>query len=83
MDEFFSIDADNAARSGLRQFEADAGIKDVGFRAFLTYSFSERWSATGVGIYQRLLNDAADSPVTDDEGDPNQFFGGVLVSFKF
>ena len=34
-------------------------------------------------VYTRLVGDAEDSPVTDDAGDPNQFFGGILVVYKW
>jgi outer membrane scaffolding protein for murein synthesis (MipA/OmpV family) len=33
--------------------------------------------------YKRLLGDAADSPVVDDEGDPNQFVGAMLLIYRF
>jgi outer membrane protein len=33
--------------------------------------------------YTRLLGDAADSPVTDDVGDENQMFGGLLINYTF
>lgn len=83
MDNYFSISAGDAANSGLSAFEADDGIKDVGFSAGITYRFSDRWSLSGLASYNRLLGDAADSPVTDDAGDENQFFGGALINFRF
>lgn len=33
MESFFAIDADNAARSGLRTYDADGGLKDIGLSA--------------------------------------------------
>jgi outer membrane protein len=83
MSSYFGIDASDAARSGLDQFNADDGFKDVGFGASLTYRFLERWSATGTGTYTRLIGDAADSPVVDDAGDENQLFGGFLINYRF
>jgi outer membrane protein len=83
MEEFFEIDAANSARSGLDQFDADAGFKDVGLNASLTYKFTDAWSLTGSATYKRLLNDAEDSPVTDDEGSANQFLAGLLVNYRF
>ena len=75
MDAYFSIDSSDAARSGLRQYNADAGIKDVTFGGTLTYGFTERWSISGLATYTRLVGDAADSPVVKNAGDENQFFG--------
>jgi MipA family protein len=83
MSSYFGIDAADAARSGLDQFNADDGLKDFGFGASLTYRFLERWSATGTGTYTRLIGDAADSPVVDDVGDENQLFGGFLINYRF
>jgi outer membrane protein len=83
MSAYFGIDAADAARSGLDQHGADAGFENVAFGGSLTYNFSERWSASGLASYSRLLGDAADSPVVKDQGDKNQFFGGALVNFRF
>ena len=82
MDSYFSIDAADSARSGLSQFNADAGIKDVGANAALTYSFSEHWAAGGIVAYKRLLNDAEDSPVTK-VGDENQYVAGVFFTYSW
>jgi MipA family protein len=83
MDAYFSIDSADAARSGLDQYSADAGFKDVAFGGTLTYSFLERWSVSTIATYTRLIGDAADSPVVKDQGNENQFFGGALVNYRF
>jgi outer membrane protein len=83
MSSYFGIDAADAAASGLNEFNADEGFKDVNFGGALTYRFLERWSVSALGTYARLLGDAEDSPVVDDVGDANQFFGGALVNYRF
>jgi outer membrane protein len=83
MSSYFGIDAADAARSGLDQFSADEGFKDVSFGGVLTYRLFERLSVSGIASYTRLIDDAADSPVVDDVGDENQFFGGALVNYRF
>jgi outer membrane protein len=83
MSSYFGIDAADAARSGLDQFNADEGFKDVSVGGALTYSFLERWSVAVLGSYTRLIGDAEDSPVVDDVGDANQFFGGALINYRF
>jgi MipA family protein len=83
MKSYFSVDAANAAASGLDQFNADEGFKDVSFGGAVTYRFLERWSVAFLGTYARLLNDAKDSPIVDDVGDANQFFGGALINYQF
>jgi outer membrane protein len=83
MDEFFSVGAAGSANSGLPVYSADAGIKDVGLNAGITYMFSDSWSTTGLVSYKRLLGDADDdSPVTDT-GSEHQLFGGLLVNYHF
>ncbi len=83
MQTYFGIDAVDAGRSGLPVFDADAGFKDVGVGATLSYNFSERWGAFGRVAYTRLIGDAADSPVVDDEGSADQFFAGLAISYRF
>ncbi len=83
MEEYFGIDSSDASRSGLDRFDADDGIKDFGLNIGLTYKFTDSWSTTGSASYKRLLSDAEDSPVTDDEGSANQFFAGLLINYSF
>ena len=83
MSSYFGIDAADAARSGLDQFSADEGFKDVSFGGALTYRLFERLSVSALGNYTRLIDDAEDSPVVDDAGDENQFFGGALLNYTF
>ncbi len=83
MENYFGIDSGNAARSGLDEYDADAGFKDASFRLGVDYSFTESWSTSLIGQYKRLLNDAKDSPITDDEGDANQWFTGITVNYAF
>lgn len=83
MSSYFGIDAGDAARSGLDQFSADEGFKDVSVGGALTYRLFERLSVSALANYTRLIDDAEDSPVVDDAGDENQFFGGALVNYTF
>lgn len=83
MEEYFSIGSRDAARSGLDRFDADDGIKDFGLNVAVTYKFTDSWSTTGSANYKRLLGDAEDSPVTDDEGSANQFFAGLRIDYSF
>lgn len=83
MESFFSIDADNAMRSGLRVYDADSGIKDVGLDAAVGVSIGKDWSILTSFGYKRLLDEAKDSPVVDDEGDANQFSGGIVFLYSY
>lgn len=63
-------------------FNADAGLRDVG--AFLTveHDLSRHIVARLVARGQRLLFDAADSPVTDRDSN-NQFYGAIQLGYVF
>lgn len=83
MNDYFGVDAANARRSGLPEFDADKGFRDVGANLRAFYDLSQRWTLSGILNYNRLLNDAKDSPVVDDRGDENQYFVGLLGIYHF
>ena len=82
MDTYFGIDRADSNRSGLKKYNADSGIKDVGFVVPVTFSPFEHWSFMGALGYKRLVGDAEDSPVVK-KGDENQFVAGAFVIYKF
>ena len=77
MSSWFGVDAQASVDSALRPFDAGGGARDVGLGASATYSFSPRFGAYAGASWSRLVWDARDSPVTRDEGDASQWFGGV------
>ncbi|MBW2468846.1 MAG: MipA/OmpV family protein [Deltaproteobacteria bacterium] len=83
MQAYFEIDAADSARSGLQTYDADAGFKDAGLNLTASFKPWEHLGFISLASYKRLLNGAEDSPVVDDEGDANQFSGGVLLFYKF
>ncbi|WP_432254887.1 MipA/OmpV family protein [Limimaricola sp. AA108-03] len=52
---------------GTPGFDADGGLISAGIEVGGIYAFSENWGLDGAVTYERLLNDAADSPITEDE----------------
>ncbi len=83
MESYFGVSSSDSARSGLSTFSADAGFKDVSVNLALSYGFNEHWDLGILGSWKRLLDDAADSPVTDDVGDENQFIAGLFVTYSW
>ena len=83
MSHYFSINSGDSARSGLKEFDADADFKDTALYASLSWVWTERWHVHGVAQYKRMLGDAEDSPIVDDEGDENQFFGAVALTYTW
>ena len=83
METYFSVDAANAARSGLNQYKADGGMKDIGLDFGVNWAFAQNWDLRGLFQLKQLVGDAdEDSPVVD-EGSETQVFTAVLVVFKF
>jgi outer membrane scaffolding protein for murein synthesis (MipA/OmpV family) len=80
---YFGVTAAQSARSGMRQYSPEGGIKDVGITFDLDYSLTEHWGITGRVGYKRLLGDAADSPLVEDRGSANQLSTGIILSYRF
>lgn len=83
MDTYFSVDADNSARSGLPVFQAGSGVKrfDLGLNA--TYNIDQRWMLIGRLGFSRLQGDAADSPIVQQRGKANSTSIGLAVGYRF
>ena len=83
MDEYFGVNKKDAARSGLKRYRADSGLKDTGLKAGMLYSFNPTWSMFASMGYTRMLGDAEDSPLVDDRGDKNQLSGALAAVYMF
>lgn len=80
MESFFGINETQSANSGLKSYKAKAGIKDIKIAMTVGYAITNRWRIGGAVEYKRLVGDAADSPIVDDE---NQFLTGISLSYHF
>lgn len=83
MSTYFGVNASDAVRSGLQPFRASSGFKDVAFSANISYSLSDHWGVAMSGRYQRLLGDAADSPVVASAGSPNQYVLTFMATCQY
>ncbi|MGH1417663.1 MAG: MipA/OmpV family protein [Hyphomicrobiaceae bacterium] len=79
---FFGVTAAQAATStaGLQAFDTDDGFKDIYGEVGAKIELTERWTARGQVRYSRLIGDAADSPIVENE---NQFSGGLGLTYRF
>ena len=66
-DTYFGVDAGeaSASTSGLTEYDASGGLLGGGVLLEARYLFNERWGLEGSASWERLLNDAADSPITE------------------
>jgi outer membrane protein len=85
MDTYFGVAAADAALiAGYTPHNPDDGFKDVGGRMALAWAGDNwgGWKLVASFSYFRLLDDAEDSPIVDESGDKNQFFGGVMGTYE-
>lgn len=82
METYFGVTPAQSAASGLPAFDPDGGIKGIGFVGEAKYALTPRWSVVGEAGYERLIGDAADSPITD-LGSKDQFSGAIGLSYRF
>lgn len=82
-DAYFGIRPVDAAASGLPAYDADGGVQAMGVTAGYLRQFTARWGVYGYAKYDRLVGDAADSPVVERFGSENQLSGGVALTYTF
>ena len=83
MEAFYGIDANQSARSGLSTYDADFGLRSLSIAWETEYDLTEHISIGGRLQYLRMLPEAADSPIVDDAGSPNNFIGALILSYEF
>ena len=82
-DAYFSVTPAVAAATGLPVFDADSGFRAVGVASSISYMFDRHWGVYGYAAYDRLVGDAADSPIVRTFGSRDQFSAGLGVSYTF
>jgi outer membrane protein len=80
---YFSIDAAQAMASGLSIFDARGGAHSAGFGAQGKYRINPQWEVHSYVEYDRLLGDAAKSPLVTVRGSANQTTVGIGASYSF
>ncbi|HVF95349.1 MAG TPA: MipA/OmpV family protein [Sphingomonas sp.] len=80
---YFGVDAADAAATGLARFDASGGIQAVGATAGLIRQLTPRWGIYGFAKYDRLVADAARSPLVRAFGSRNQLSGGAALTYTF
>lgn len=81
---FFGVNPAQSLATGFPFYEAKGGLHSAGALAFISHQFSPKWGIQGYSRYDRLLNDAADSPlVRSPFGSRNQYEVGLGLSYSF
>lgn len=81
--DMFNVSAQDAARSGIQQYEAEQGYWRLGLAGSVTYQFATDWSLTGIAGITQLTGDAKDSSIVRQVGDASQTLTGVVLSYQF
>ena len=65
-DTYFGVSAEEAAASGLSEYDPDGGLVSAGVEVVGTWRLADRWWLEGRARWDRFEDDAADSPVVED-----------------
>lgn len=82
-DAYFGVTPAVSAATGLAPFDPDGGFHSIGAVAGITHMLSRRLGVYGFAGYDRLIGDAADSPIVRAFGSRDQFSGGLALFFTF
>ncbi len=81
---YFGVTPEAALATGLPAYRPGGGIHGVALASGLSYQFSPSWGMFGYARYERLVGDAADSPIVrSDFGSRDQISGGIGLSYTF
>ncbi len=82
MQTYFGVTPAESAASGLAAFDPSGWLKGAGVEGEMRYALSRHWAVRGKAGYERLLADAADSPITR-AGSRNQFNAAIGLTYRF
>ena len=82
MRTYFGVTPAESARSGLAAYNPAGGIKGAGLEVSGRYELTQQWALVGSAYYERLIGDAAASPVVK-VGNENQITAKLGLSYKF
>ena len=82
-DVWFGVAPEDAGPSGLPAYDPEGGIQAYGATASFLTQFTPRWGIMTYAKYDRLVGDAADSPVVREHGSRDQFSGGLGLTYTF
>jgi len=80
---YFGVDAVQSVASGLPMYDAKGGAHSVGFGGQISYRINPHWEVHAYVEYEKLLGDAADSPLVKLRGSSNQTTIGLGASYSF
>ncbi|QPQ55067.1 MipA/OmpV family protein [Allosphingosinicella flava] len=80
---YFGVKPDESAATGLSPYRPDGGIQAAGVSASFLYQLTPKWGVYSYAKYDRLVGEAADSPIVHTYGSRDQFSGGLALTYTF
>lgn len=81
--EYFGVTPAVSVATGLPAYRPGGGLYGVAAASGITYALDDRWGLFGFARYERLVGDAAKSPVVRQFGSRDQMSGGLGLSYTF
>lgn len=80
---WFGVTPAEAVRTGLAAYRPGGGLQAVGATASFLTQLGGRWGLYSYAKYDRLVGDAADSPLVRTYGSRHQLSGGLALTYEF
>ena len=80
---YFGVSPAASLASGLSAYRPGSGVYAVAVASGLSYQLNDRWGVFGFARYERLVGDAAKSPIIRVLGSRNQLSGGIGLNYTF
>jgi len=80
MTGYFGINTEQSVSSGIAEFRPDAGLSSARASLRLIYPFAGKWATMTSLVYSRIIGDAANSPLVDEE---NQISASLFIFRRF
>lgn len=80
---YFGVSPAASLATGLPVYRPRAGIYAAAITSGVSYQLNSRWGVFGYGRYERLVRDAARSPIVREFGSRNQLSAGIGLNYTF
>jgi len=80
---FFGVSPRASLATGLPMYRPGGGVHAIDAASTASYQLTNQWGLFGYARYERLVGDAAKSPIVREYGSRNQVSAGVGVSYTF
>jgi outer membrane protein len=80
---YFGVSPRAAIASAMPAYHPRGGLQAVAVASGLSCQFNSRFGVFGYARYERLVGDAARSPIVRDYGSPDQLSAGIGLNYTF